>query len=489
MFRPQIAEHPILGMKILDSAGIYTGDEDASDQDLLVVERKTFKSLCSGLVQQYGCLSNPSWTIASFIKKGHVARVQFVCPHCKQSRVWASCRVLSGHYLANQKLVHAVTCAGMLPCQYMNFALFAGVGVVKQKYISSVYLNQFYQQVVADVAEESMKAAVERVKESPHHATSGEHIVHFSTHRIVGISTLSRQQHRVAQTREVACTKIVLPQVIARGLNITEVAHDYQATIKLYVRQLGMVNSYDTWHGTKNVAKQLRHICAGTVRTRDRTWFTELSDKARCTKVHLYWCMRNCGGNPDRLHAMIMNISKHFQCRDTYWVESFNHQLLTYLPKRIHFHTKTFEMRMNLAVMDWNENCQRMATSHHEYTDVRRPDHHSTYNVLVKKTYRFVNNIWSMYVLRNITSQQYDDEDDDDMVLPYDAAMYDGDYVDSEDDDYVFSEDAIYLVGTALYKFLNWLAYLGALYNWSWWLALDRSATKVAAGIQWYNLA
>ena len=48
--------------------GIYTGDEDASDQDLFVVERKTFKSLCSGLVQQCGCLSNPSWTIASFIK-------------------------------------------------------------------------------------------------------------------------------------------------------------------------------------------------------------------------------------------------------------------------------------------------------------------------------------------------------------------------------------------------------------------------------------
>ncbi|KAL5517177.1 hypothetical protein EMCRGX_G002675 [Ephydatia muelleri] len=245
---------------MLDSA-----DEDASDQDLFVVERKTFKSLCSGLVQQCGCLSNPSWTIASFIKKGHVARVQFVCPHCKQSRVWASSRVLSRHYLANQKLVHAFTCAGMLPRQYMNFYLFAGMGVVKQKNISSVYQNKLYQQVVADVAEESMKAAVERVKESPHRATSGE-----------------------------------------------------------------------------------------------------------------------------------------------------------------------------------NENCQRMATSHHEYTDVRRPDHHSTYNVLVKKTYRFVQNIWSMYVLRNITSQQIlqdDEDDDDDMVLPYDAAMYDGDYVDSEDDDYVCSED------------------------------------------------
>ena len=77
------------------------------------------------------------------------------------------------------------------------------------------------------------------------------------------------------------------------GLNITEVAHDYQTTIKKYVcEDLGMVNSFDTWHGavqyglvcinckfagTKNVAKQMRKICAGTARTRDKTWFAELS--------------------------------------------------------------------------------------------------------------------------------------------------------------------------------------------------------------------
>ena len=33
------------------------------------------------------------------------------------------------------------------------------------------------------------------------------------------------------------------------GLNVTEVAHDYQSTIKTYVEQLGKDNSYDTWHG------------------------------------------------------------------------------------------------------------------------------------------------------------------------------------------------------------------------------------------------
>ena len=45
--------------------------------------------------------------------------------------------------------------------------------------------------------------------------------------------------------------------------------------------------------------------------------------------------------------------SKNVQCCDTYWIESFNHQLLTYLLKRIHFSTRVFNMRMNLAVMDW----------------------------------------------------------------------------------------------------------------------------------------
>ena len=27
--------------------------------------------------------------------------------------------------------------------------------------------------------------------------------------------------------------------------------------------------------------------------------------------------------------------------------------MLTYVPKRIHFSTKTFKMKMNLAVLDW----------------------------------------------------------------------------------------------------------------------------------------
>ena len=39
-----------------------------------------------------------------------------------------------------------------------------------------------------------------------------------STHKILGISTVARSDHAIAQTRELQCTKVVIPQVIARGI-------------------------------------------------------------------------------------------------------------------------------------------------------------------------------------------------------------------------------------------------------------------------------
>ena len=39
----------------------------------------------------------------------------------------------------------------------------------------------------------------------------------YSIKKVVGISTVSRKEHASAQTREVQCTKLVLPEVIQRG--------------------------------------------------------------------------------------------------------------------------------------------------------------------------------------------------------------------------------------------------------------------------------
>ena len=38
-----------------------------------------------------------------------------------------------------------------------------------------------------------------------------------STHKIIGCATLTRQDHTVAQTRELACTRAVIPEVINTG--------------------------------------------------------------------------------------------------------------------------------------------------------------------------------------------------------------------------------------------------------------------------------
>ena len=40
----------------------------------------------------------------------------------------------------------------------------------------------------------------------------------ISNKKVIGLNTKSRKEHLVAQTRELACTKEVLPQVIQRGM-------------------------------------------------------------------------------------------------------------------------------------------------------------------------------------------------------------------------------------------------------------------------------
>eukprot|EP00731_Ephydatia_muelleri_P003790 Em0001g3790a len=257
---------------------MYTEDKDPDDQNLCVVEHKP-----SGVfVMAWYSNAVVGWRLELFKKV-----LQHMLYIVSTLVSWRLAVGLVLEFLqvttwqAKSSSMQAFSCAGMLSSQFLNFYKFAEMDEVKQQYSSSGrslrWVRQ-YQQIIAEATEEYMKLAVEHVKGCPHYATTGE-----------------TSAQSIAQTREVACTKIVLPQVIDRGLNITEVAHDYQTTVKNFA-------------GTKNVAEQMRKICAGTAHTRDKTWFPELSDKgvlipntisikysckssrlARSTKVHLYW--------------------------------------------------------------------------------------------------------------------------------------------------------------------------------------------------------
>ena len=97
-------------------------------------------------------------------------------------------------------------------------------------------------------------------------------------------------------------------------------------------------------------------------------------------------------------------------------------------------------MRMNLAVLDWNENVRRAVTSHRLYLNVQRPNHHAPSRVLVEKTFMFVQEIWETYIHMNQQSTLSDICEEDiayheDLTVQPGMECEDGLFLDEEDDD------------------------------------------------------
>uniref|UniRef100_A0A1X7UJV8 Uncharacterized protein n=1 Tax=Amphimedon queenslandica TaxID=400682 RepID=A0A1X7UJV8_AMPQE len=117
-----------------------------------------------------------------------------------------------------------------------------------------VYKSKGYVGAIKSCAEASMMKAIDEIKSTSEYESDGECVItdtrHDSTanayhttvpcfsgsmHKIVGSVTHSRKEHTCAQTRELACTKEVLPLVISKGLNVTEVAHDNSPPVTSYI--------------------------------------------------------------------------------------------------------------------------------------------------------------------------------------------------------------------------------------------------------------
>jgi len=83
---------------------------------------------------------------------------------------------------------------------------------------------------------------------------------------------------------------------------------------------------------------------------------------------------------------------------DTFYVESFNNVCLIYLDKRIHYGNLMYELRSNLAVLDWNEHVDRPYTSICTTVRSKNPRRQIGKKVYRRKTYVFVENIWNLYI-------------------------------------------------------------------------------------------
>ena len=85
-------------------------------------------------------------------------------------------------------------------------------------------------------------------------------------------------------------------------------------------------------------------------------------------------------------------------CIDTHYVESFNNALLQYHDKHIVFGLQNYQLRIHLAILDWNEHVDRDATSEKYEEDPTRPRRKADTKVLCTKTYEFRNTIWQKWM-------------------------------------------------------------------------------------------
>ena len=234
------------------------------------------------------------------------------------------------------------------------------------------------------------------------------------------------------------------------GLNIRLHCHDKNASVNrlIYTEREDTTSTNDNWHSTKNVAKELKCIRSGLKYKEDITWHHQLGDKASSIKTHIYWAMKNCCENPEKLRGNILNIislykddhtkchetsrcrtdvnyeiskkklddpkaehildraltrlqvyrnaEDYIYCMDTFYVESFNNGVLQYHDKQITFSDSTYLFRIQLGIIDWNENVGRPATSTRVSEDIcsRRK---SNTKVLIRKTYNWWMTIWLRY--------------------------------------------------------------------------------------------
>lgn len=229
-------------------------------------------------------------------------------------------------------------------------------------------------------------------------------------------------------------------------LKVLDHAHDRNLSLNAIIHKHGAHNSFDRWHIARSAAREMKAISSGTQKNKGVTWHPELADKVSRMRNHLYWAMDNCNGDEATLRHHLDCAVEHFQMRhngcdessicrqagyapdyivltdpvavtllkkfiqrsaiyrkpsdyvhgrDTYLVESYNNVALIYLDKRIHYSDHTYEMRRNLAVLDWNEHVSRdyssvwYAWSHGNRNEGRAKRQYKP------KSYAFVNNIWS----------------------------------------------------------------------------------------------
>ncbi|CAC5388241.1 unnamed protein product [Mytilus coruscus] len=395
-------------------------NEETSTQKLFVTAETSIENLIKRVIN-HGKVCKSQLHLYSTDIKDHVGVCKLKCEE-KHELLWSSSPYMGDKYLCNLRMSHGFYVSGILPNQYSRFCEASNIEIRP----GSVTAGERVILLEEIASYEELQEGIDIVTDARHGTRKNSMYTDVvclgaRTHKVLCVETISKVDCTSAQKHELIGTERIYEYFKnlrdEYEVKIRVHCHDRNTSVNKFIRINGIdtESTNDTWHATKNIAKEIKTICSGPRYKEGQTWHPELSDKAARIKTHLYWAMKNCNKDPVKLKLSLLNIVEHYKnnhehcselsrcktdsnyeptrylikdpkaemllgralmntqvyksptdyvhCMDSYDVESFNNAVLQYHDKRINFSKQVYILRTNLAVLDWNEHVNRQTTS------------------------------------------------------------------------------------------------------------------------------
>ena len=271
-------------------------------------------------IQQHSCQCQRPLQRTQLQMLGHVAMVTLQCDNCHKL-LWPTSSYLGTKYLANSRMAHGYFISGILPNQYLRVAEAAGIGkqrlmrfclsfskttrnASKRSRTSRVWMPRCTRKlcpILKWTASTSSQTMHDRALLRRNSKYTDVVCIGAESHKVLRIETITRADEPCAQKHELLGTKKIydyLENQEGGSVSVRVLCHDRNMSVQSWVRgEKDTAITNDTWHATKNMAKEIKCVFSRPRHLEGKTWHPQLSDKADSNCM--YWVMKNCQQSTD----------------------------------------------------------------------------------------------------------------------------------------------------------------------------------------------
>jgi len=306
------------------------------NEELFVVAKSSLQDLVTK-VEHHRAACMASIDIGKVQYRGHAVLCDMKCRHRKKHSVsWLSSpKLANGTYLVNARMLHGMTCSGMLPVHYKRFSKGAGIGTVwdsprnsflgdYNKAIASEYNTStelaLLQEIAHECVQEGQEANAISILTDARHGwrknakdssivTIGE-----KSHQVIHHAHVTKKDDPVSQRHEKLGTQWAYGYLSSKDVNIKIHTHDRNMSINKFVRESEpVINQNDVWHSVKSLKKAVQSISQGPKYKHGKSWHVQLQDKVESVATPAYWAVKNCSGDEEILCKYLLNTVEHYK--------------------------------------------------------------------------------------------------------------------------------------------------------------------------------